>query len=406
MRGVEANRAEDAADPLAQTDLAWDGRAHQPPMQRKIGPSATRAAAPLPPRSAGGVQGTGYSVIGEPSQVQLGEPYKQEDRPRPLRIDDLQDQGSPVPPPLPSQPQTETRTTSTSPPLHEKLALENKLATFEVVHRMNVPQSEGGEPWTVRVSIASTKLVPWKDGVRECCCCLSLLQATANISSRSFHSILHVQAGQNSSPLTVVDGALQITAMDRTSLVEAQEVTKWNETITLTDMHPSDVHIAREPGAHQLPDQDGPGPSIFTKNGCASQPFSFCLQVWLTPFSCFLWLRRIGWTADTFVRLDSYDRWPKGAAGGAHCSPDSRRVCAYAIFHAATQQRHSDSAPKRAACHHPDAVLLFTSVKSARYRQVAAALGRGHAEQITVEINLTNVSTLQAPQCISCQEHG
>jgi hypothetical protein len=117
------------------------------------------------------------------------------------------------------------------------------------------------------VRIAGTKFVQWKNGVGECCCCLSLLQATANISSRSFHSILHVQAGLNPSALTVVDGELQITAMDRTSLVEAEELTKWNETITLTEMHPSDVHIAQvsDKGARHLPAQDGPGPSYLTK---------------------------------------------------------------------------------------------------------------------------------------------
>jgi hypothetical protein len=224
------------------------------------------------------VQGAGYSAIGEPSQVQLVDLYQQEESRRPpaLRIKNLQDDASPAPPPLVEL----TKPNSTSPPLREKLALENKLASLDLVHHANVPQSGCGEPWTVRVRIAGTKFVQWKNGVRECCCCLSLLQATANISSRSFHSILHVQAGLNPSALTVVDGELQITAMDRTSLVEAEEFTKWNETMTLTEMHPSDVHIAQvsDQGARHLPAQDGPGPSsnLTKRSVFVSEPFLFC----------------------------------------------------------------------------------------------------------------------------------
>jgi hypothetical protein len=184
-------------------------------------------------------------VIGEPAQVHLPVSNTQRSRPA-LRIDDLQDEGSPalVHFPPPSQPRSDfARTNSISPPLHEKLALENKLASIELVHQMGTLKTPS-EPWNLQVTIAGAKMVPWKIGVQECCCCLSLLQATANISSRSFHSISHVQAGQNSSPLTVVDGSLEIIAMDRTSVVRVEETTKWNETIILTEMHPSAVQIA------------------------------------------------------------------------------------------------------------------------------------------------------------------
>jgi len=78
--------------------------------------------------------------------------------------------------------------------------------THTHIYTASAPQARPHEAWTMRVRVAGTNRVPWKIGAKQCCCCLSLLQANANISSRSFHSILHVQAGQNMAPLAVVDG--------------------------------------------------------------------------------------------------------------------------------------------------------------------------------------------------------
>ena len=247
----------DEVDPLKASDVQ---SAVEPIVHCHVVPTATRASAPpvSQPRSASSTSAApGFSAIGE-ANVQVLEPNQQSQQSRPLlQIHDLQDRGSPAPQRTPQVAAMPTpalpRTRSTEPPMHEKLALENKLASLAAVQKMPKLQ-DTREPWIMRVNVLQANLVPWKDGVEECCCCLSLLQASANISSRSFHSIQHVQAGQNISPLAVVDGALEITAMDRTSLVDTDKRTVFNQTVSLTEMHPAAVHVAggTSPSAQEL----------------------------------------------------------------------------------------------------------------------------------------------------------
>ena len=173
--------------------------------------------------------------------------------------EDLRDH-SPAPEPIqliPSRPSS-SASHCTPLPLREKLALENKLAAVEPLFPsthasaafLHAPQVAENKGWKMHVTIAGTKNLPSTKGMKECCCCVSLLKASANISSRSFHSILHVQAGQNRAPLAVVDGALEITATNRTSLVrvsEASRTAEWNETVTLAETHPAAVHMDGAP---------------------------------------------------------------------------------------------------------------------------------------------------------------
>ena len=196
--------------------------------RQKRGAGATPAPQNLSGGSLYSSHGTGYSIIGE-AQIQVIGQYQQHAKPQ-------------CPP---NNPLSRTNSATRAPPLHEKLALENKLASTEMLQQINAQTPT--EHWKLRVTVASAKLVPWKNGTKECCCCLSILQPSVNISSRSFHSILHVPVGQNESPLAVVGGALQIRAMDRTSLVAIDETILWNETIILTEMHPAAVHVTGSP---------------------------------------------------------------------------------------------------------------------------------------------------------------
>jgi hypothetical protein len=245
----------DGEDPLAANHHLESSA--QPVVHRAEQSRVTRAAAPpaLPPTNASGaLHATGFSAIGE-AKVQVLGPYQPQQHRAPLQILDLQDQESPGPHSIDSTPvQALARTRSTEPPMHEKLALENKLASLAAVQKTPIRTVGPKEAWTMRVNVIQANAVPWKKGADECCCCLSLLQASANISSRSFHSICHVQAGQNISPLAVVDGALEITAMDRTSLSDTEQRTRFNETLCLTEMHPAAVHLAGDalPSAHEL----------------------------------------------------------------------------------------------------------------------------------------------------------
>ena len=64
--------------------------------------------------------------------------------------------------------------------------------------------------------------------------------------------------------IAFVDGALEITAMDRTSLSDTEQRTRFNETLLLTEMHPAAVHLAGDalPSAHELVAQ-GANHSLF-----------------------------------------------------------------------------------------------------------------------------------------------
>lgn len=239
--------------------------------------TTTRAATPgamKPEYCSGASHAPGFSAIGEANVQELDSSQKLSQHQRSLQIPDLQDQGSPSPqwaPSIgPSHAPSFARTRSTGPPMHEKLALENKLASLAAIQKTPIPTEQASnEAWIMRVNVIQANFVPWKKGADECCCCLSLLQASANISSRSFHSIHHVQAGQNTSPLAVVDGALEITAMDRTSLADTEERTRFNETLCLTEMHPSAVHLAGDtcPNAHELAAQ-GANLKFFSPSLC------------------------------------------------------------------------------------------------------------------------------------------
>ena len=237
--------------------------AHTNPYTALQHPDSNKSSfVPLQPKLTAQWQHPTYSALVEGQKEDNGlatSPLRPQTQILDKQSEDLRDH-SLAPEPIqfiPSRPSS-SASHCTPLPLREKLALENKLAAVEPLFPsthasaafLHAPQVVENKGWKMHVTIAGTKNLPSTKGMKECCCCVSLLKASANISSRSFHSILHVQAGQNRAPLAVVDDALEISAMNRTSLVrvsEASRTAEWNETVTLAKTHPAAVHIEGAP---------------------------------------------------------------------------------------------------------------------------------------------------------------
>ena len=133
---------------------------------------------------------------------------------------------------------------STPPPLKAKMELESRMMSGATRERFalpvlpeksspapttsptRTPRLPGEDVWEMRVTVGKVRGIDWAEHRHVLCrkshgevhCCVSLLHADSNLSSRSYRSVQHVQVPDPSqeSAATIVNGSLHVTAMART----------------------------------------------------------------------------------------------------------------------------------------------------------------------------------------------